>query len=445
VDSSVVRKVENVSISDDNCLSALALVNSLFKLNFTLIGRSITIGVAGITHASTFEYGKGKGLYSIDRNSVTDAAVVTRLRCYGSDKNIPSGYKKGSGSTLPAAQYIPSLMLPNYETTLIDYIDSSAENKGIYGIREGILRDETIFPSLEGMTAEQIVAAGGTSASTGRIDVITSATAITTSDQTDFKIIIPDIGFNINDHLGTDTATIDITDGRLGGVSFPITTVKAITGGFELTVNRNNDSNFPLPDAVTNCSSGDHFVIAGIQMPDIYVKAAEQRLLTAGQAYLAKYDHAQSTYSIGIDEIFMTTDASASIVREGDSFHVLDADLGIDAPIMIQQLTITYGGIIPKYEVTLSDTPIATTLERVKDSITQVAIASENSILANEISARRNVQGLNRLKNYAFDPVTGKLNPTVIAAGSITAEYLSIGFKTTNFVLLANIIPNYNG
>lgn len=444
VQAGTVRKVENVSISDGSCLDAIVLVQSLYDLNFTIIGRVITIGSMGVTHSHVFEYGKGKGLYSIDRNTVTEDAIVTRLRCYGSTENIPSNYKKGVGSIVSTAQYIPSLMLPNYETTLIDYIDSSIENKAIYGIREGIFRDESIFPSIETMTGEQIRAAGGSSSSTGRVDVIVSATPILTDAQPDFKINILDIGFNINDYLG-EKAMVEFTDGKLGGVQAEITNVKAITGGYQLTLNRNTDSTFPLPDQNTFCTGGDHFVITGIKMPAIYVKAAEQRLLIAGQAYLAEYDHSKSTYSIGLDEIFMLSDASGSTVMEGDLFHVLDADLGIDAPILIQQLSITYGGVLPKYEVTLSDKPIATTLDRVQQDITKIETVTGIINNAAERQARRNVTGLNRLKDYAFDPVTGKLNPTVIAAGSIETQYLAVGTKISNFVLLSNIKTNYNG
>ena len=93
-------------------------------MNFTVVGRTINIGTVGTIHDHTFEYGKGNGLYSITRTSVDSEAIVTRLRAYGSDENIPTGYKKGAGSLVPTPQYIPSLMLPNYENTLIDYIDA---------------------------------------------------------------------------------------------------------------------------------------------------------------------------------------------------------------------------------------------------------------------------------------------------------------------------------
>lgn len=443
VASDAPSTIKNISLSDSNCLDALAQVQSAYGLNFTIKNRTINIGAVGIIHVPTFEYGKGKGLYSIDRISVVDKAVVTRLRCYGSKENLPLNYKKGAGTGLPTAQYIPALMLSNYETTGIDYLQADAGKVAIYGIREGVFRDENIKPSIKGMTGEQIRAAGGASASNGRIDVVVSSTAILTPQQPDFKITIPDIGFNMNNFLGDDTLRIEITDGRLGGVALDITEVVPFVGGYTLTVNRNTDSNFPLPDDVTYLSIGDHFVLTGLFMPDIYVKAAEIRLQTAGLAYLAEYDHSQATYAVGVGEVYMMGSAVANIVMEGDLLKIADTDLGINQAIIIQQLNINYGGAIPLYEVVLSDKPIATTLNRIQDNITEIQIINTVTKEASEKLARRNSQSLNRLKDYTFDPTTGKFRMENIEVGSISALYLEMGVKASNFVLLANIKTNY--
>ena len=435
--------IKNFSQSEGNCLSALAQVQSLYEMNFTIVNRTINIGAVGVIHNHVFEYGKGNGLYSINRVSVTDDAVVTRLRCYGAKENLPLKYKKGTGSLLPDAQYIPALMLPNYETTGIDYLDASDANKSIYGIREGIFKDETIKPSIKEMTGEMIRAAGGSSVTNGRVDVIVSSDMITDDDQGAFELTIPDIGFNPKNYLGDDTLMIEITDGRLGGVKLEVTAVIATTGGYKLTVNRNTDDTFALPDKVTYLSAGDHFVLTGLFMPDIYVKSAEVKLKTAGEAYLAEYDHAKATYAIGIDEIFMMSASVSESVVEGDLLKVKDEDLGVDQSIIIQQLNITYGGIIPKYEVTLSDTPVATTIDRIQDNITEVQIATLTTKKANAKLARANSMSLNKLKDYTFDSDTGKFRTENLQVGSIDALYLSTGVKSSNFTLIGNIKTNY--
>jgi hypothetical protein len=42
--------------------------------------------------ASTFRYGKGKGLYELERISDSSKQIVTRLRGYGNETNLPSRY-----------------------------------------------------------------------------------------------------------------------------------------------------------------------------------------------------------------------------------------------------------------------------------------------------------------------------------------------------------------
>lgn len=438
--------VKNISTSDQNCLDALALVQSEYGLNFTIKNRVITIGTVGVEHGYVFMYGKDRGLYSITRTSADSSAVVTRLRAYGSSENLPRDYKKKSGSLIPTAQYINALMLPNYETTLIDYIQSSADKVAIYGIREGIFRDDTIKPSIKEMTGEQIRAAGGASVSNGRIDEVVYVDPITNDKQASFLMSIKDIGFNIKDQLGDDKPMLEFTDGRLGGVSCEILNVFKTGNGYNLELGRNTDSNFPLPDQITTCSAGDHFVITGIFMSDLYAKAAEQRLLAKAQLYLAEFDHAKSTYGIGLDEIFMADNSIKDVMYEGDMLKVNDVSLSIDTSIIIQQLNIkTNAQGLLQYEVTLSDKPVATTLNRVQDKVTDVEKNVTVVKKTNETTARQNISSLRKLKDYTYDPETGKFRTENLKVGSIDSLYLSVGVKASNFSITAFLSANYQG
>ena len=86
--------IKSTSITADglNCWSALALVNSQFDVNFIVKGRNIFIGTAGLPTSMIFEYGKGRGLYQIEQNADSEQAITTRLRAYGSTKNLPNRY-----------------------------------------------------------------------------------------------------------------------------------------------------------------------------------------------------------------------------------------------------------------------------------------------------------------------------------------------------------------
>ena len=86
--------IDSTSISIDNqsVWDGLALVNSQFDINFVIRNREVFVGTAGLPTRNVFQYGKGKGLYEIDQNTESDQKIVTRLRAYGSDKNLPTRY-----------------------------------------------------------------------------------------------------------------------------------------------------------------------------------------------------------------------------------------------------------------------------------------------------------------------------------------------------------------
>lgn len=86
--------IDSTSITADNlsCWNALALVNSQFDVNFITRGRNVFVGTAGLPTSHIFEYGKGCGLRRIEKNADSEQAITTRLRAYGSSKNLPNRY-----------------------------------------------------------------------------------------------------------------------------------------------------------------------------------------------------------------------------------------------------------------------------------------------------------------------------------------------------------------
>lgn len=93
--------IESMSITVDSkkCWDALALVNEKWDVNFIVRGRNIYVGTTGIEAGHIFSYGLGKGLYEIVQNADSDQSIITRLRAYGSEKNLPEHYYADLGST----------------------------------------------------------------------------------------------------------------------------------------------------------------------------------------------------------------------------------------------------------------------------------------------------------------------------------------------------------
>lgn len=392
---------KNISVNNINVWDALALVNSEFGSNFIIRGRTITIGTAGIAVGNLFSYGKGNGLYSIQKTAETDQDIITRLRAYGSTRNMPLRYyNKLSNSSpdnyLPDNMAVDNLMLPDFpKKTLDPYIDSPNISK--LGIREGTVYFdgsgdlEEIYPSMEGMTAGQLEAAGINisldAGDDGNLDEVVDAEQLMddgTMDEIEedenippFTITLKDIGFDINDYLTSETATISMKNGMCGGREFEITKCEKQGNKYVLTCNRNYDGSLKLyfPYQSYNIKKGDKFVLLNISMPDVYIQASSQKLLSKAEEYLSKNDYVRYSYEPKVDEIFMARHPELhDSIKEGDFMLFEDDDLNINGSIIIDSLIIKEGyTLIPTYDIILRNDKVVGTLEKIQNQIDSIS------------------------------------------------------------------------
>lgn len=373
---------KNISMSNQNCWSALSLVNTEYKLNYFVKGRSVTIGGAEPVVNNVFEYGKGKGLYEIERISDADTGIVTKLRAYGGTRNLDYSYPKKpewTDSILPANYALSPLrlMLPSFKTDgVTDFVLASNEAIAKYGIREGVITYDDIYPSITGMKNSAGQA----------IDEIKSVDAITSETQPTFTVQLYDLGFDLNESYMPE-AQLSMKSGALQGYAFTIAKiVKASDGSYTLTLGRNtleesDTDNFTVPNKDWNMKAGDRFVLLNILMPQEYIRAAENRLLERAKEYIAKYSSTNYSYNIGVDEIFMARNANFyNEIMEGKRLTVNDPEMGIDHEnVIIQSLSIKEGeGLIPTFEVTLNNEPSASTLERIQGQISEIETSVNN-------------------------------------------------------------------
>lgn len=375
---------KNISMSNQNCWDALSLVNTEYKLNYFIKGRNVIIGGEEPVVDNVFEYGKGKGLYEIERISDTDTGVVTKLRAYGGTRNLDYSYPKlpdWEDSVLPANYALSPLrlMLPSFKADgKTDYVLASSEAIAKYGIREGTITYDDIYPSITGMK----------NSSGQAIDEIKSVSAITNETQPTFTVGLYDLGFDLNESLTTDEAQMSMKSGSLQGYTFNITKIeRASDGSYTLTLGRNtlekeDTGNFTVPNKDWNMKAGDKFVLLNILMPQAYIRDAENRLLARAKEYLAKYSSTNYSYNVGVDEIFMARNVNFyNDIMEGKRLTVNDQEIGINNEnIIIQSLTIKEGeGIIPTFEVTLNNETTASTLDRIQGQISEVETSVSNN------------------------------------------------------------------
>ena len=94
----------NVDVQNTNCWDSLKLSYSKFGLSYFIVGESMTvghgyiiIGAPPIVVDRVFQYGKGMGLYQIERLPDDDKQIITKLYAYGSEANLPLNYYANIG------------------------------------------------------------------------------------------------------------------------------------------------------------------------------------------------------------------------------------------------------------------------------------------------------------------------------------------------------------
>lgn len=130
----------------------------------------------------------------------------------------------------------------------------------------------------------------------------------------------------------------------------------------------------------------DNFVILGINMPQVYVSIAENRLLQAATEYLNKYCVPQYTVPLEIStSFFVENQTQFNNFRAGNRLKVYGEDIDLDVEeftIQSYSLQYTKDNKYPKYNVNLSEVKTLTLLDQlnsVTNSISKVEKKQQKS------------------------------------------------------------------
>lgn len=414
---------KNITNSGKNCLQVAQELCSDYGVEFeiTTDGKKYTLNFkakVGITHAFTLKYGRGLGLYKLQRKNVNNSGIVTRLYVYGGTENLGSNY----GHT--------RLCLPG-TTRLTSYIEDENAIK-LYGIKEGE-KDFDIKPQRVGT----VTALGA--------DVITFA------DNTMFDLNAKAADGKSTKYLIDGTsAKIKFESGGLAGYEFDLHSYDHTTKTF--IINKFQDENgmvFPSDtSAAFQIAVGDKYSISDIQLPDEYIDAAEEDLEEEGSKYLPTVSQPQVSYKLELTEGFFIKmwgkEIETEVLHVGDFIKVEDEEIGVNKAVRITQIERDL--LKPhSYDITLSDTVTKTTTVRVWNELQEIDEIIKINKLADPAKARRRWKATQELLNMVFDP-EGDYYSEKIKPLSIETQMLSVGAKSTQFTL-QNIIfqPNYGG
>lgn len=414
---------KNITNSGKNCLQVAQELCSDYGVEFeiTTDGTTYTLNIkekVGITHTFTLRYGRGKGLYRLERKNVNNAGIVTRLYVYGGTENLRRNY----GHT--------RLCLPG-TTRLTSYIEDEAAI-ALYGVKEGE-KTYDIKPQRVGT----VTALGA--------DVITFA------DSTMFDLNAKDADGKSTKYLIDGTsAKIKFESGGLAGYEFDLHSYDHATKTF--VINKFQDENgsvFPSEtSAAFQIAVGDKYSISDIQLPDEYIDEAEEELEEEGSKYLPTVSQPQVSYKLELTEGFFTSlfgdEVETEILHVGDFIPIEDEQIGVNKAVRITQIERDL--LKPhSYDITLSDTITKTTTVRVWNELQEINEVIQINKLADPAKARRRWKATQELLNMVFDP-EGDYYSEKIKPLSIETQMLSVGAKSTQFTL-QNITfqPNYGG
>lgn len=457
---SLNSETKQISPSDENCWNALTRANSDFGFFFYLdtSRQEIFIGVPYPEfkvdgQLIAFEYGKGKGAYEIQRD-VEAGTIVTRLRVRGSNRNIPRDYLRSEAYP----RFTQNLQLPVFRETVAqarptDYLLADQSLIDYFGIRPGTKTFDDIFPSIEGM-----VDANGHA-----IDTIHAIEALDDTINPDgslvqsyFYVYLYDMGFDLNDFLTAEDATLSMKTGYCV-TDFKIVEAKALTATdpyysegcrwkYRLEKDVTSSANYVLPSGNVKPKLGDKFVLLYILMPESYILQTEERLEGAAQKYLDENSKSKISYTISLDEIyFANRPVVADALKEGVSLIIKDNELGDTIAEdgsrytlkSVQNLTITYRKeqSIPSYQMTMADQVKANPINRIENEVSDVKENTVNQGTQNTVNRRngvRNSRNLTALRNLVFD-TDGYFDPDNIRPNSIETLYLAVGAKSQDF------------
>ena len=226
-----------------------------------------------------------------------------------------------------------------------------------------------------------------------------------TYQETPFHVVVKDLGFDITaSFYDGDEHVMAMKSGNCVARQFTIGESiekvevdhngKKVKGYKIYLTNREIDDtlNTFYPSVKDPIMAGDRYVLLGIEMPDVFVKAAEIRLLKAACQYMRDNCTTKFTYQPYLDDLFIERDYDRNIERETPeksiywrlyaglkfSFQNIPKFKELESietlSVMIQSINIREGEkYTPQIEITLNDDVEQSTLQKIQTSVNKIS------------------------------------------------------------------------
>ena len=268
----VVTERKNLSFDNTTCRDVLNRLADEFGVEYVVRDRTIAF-YERVENATSlvFEQGRGKGLYTLQRQNVDTDNTVTRAYVYGSTENLPVGYRKGLVERLCPRERDSDKYIP--------YCENREEYPKL--VEREVYFDD-VKPSF-----------------TGSVDTIGEDGLTLTCNAIDFSLKEVVIG---------KEGRVNFLSGDLTGKAFSFTcdgglvrTLKLIPQEDEMAPAGDDGKRSMIPNATWRVQVGDKFTFTGITLPEAYVRTAEALLAEKGRKWIRAHSSLRGKYNLDVD------------------------------------------------------------------------------------------------------------------------------------------------
>lgn len=409
----------------DNCLAVYQNLCKTFDVEATITESAgvYTIDFAkrvGVTHPFTFEFGKGGGLYALDRQNVDSSNIVTRLKVYGSSDNITNKYR-AQRLCLPGKSKAQSF---------IEQADAVAR----YGVHEARKVFDDIKPTFN-----------------GRVTAVIAGSVLQFQDASMFDLNAKEADGRTTKYLVAGvSAKIHFNTGNLAGYEFDISKYDHATKTFTLKkLTDDRGDVFPSSSSTAfQFAVGDEYKILDVTLPERYQQEAEQKLQERATEYYRQNSQPKVKYGLSVTKSYLQKlfrgGEATGLFAPGDYINVKDESIGVDKAVRIQSLERNLLDVY-SYTLTLADVAESNITTRVISELVDLDKITTTYKLKDPTRARANWRSTREVLDMVFDP-DGDYYTDKIKPNSVDTLALSVGAKSMQFALQDVVFePNYNG
>lgn len=422
VPQSTETKTLTFSGDDNNALKALQLICKEYSAEFRIrregavhIIDFVDEGTGAQTDAE-FRFGRGRGLYKLERQHIDSKNITTRLKVLGGERNIPSGYR-ASRLCLPGASKSQS------------FIEDS-DKVAMFGVWEASKVFDDIYPTR-----------------TGIVSGVSGDNPLSFSDSSMFDLGERNADGSTKYLIAGANAKVHFNTGQLAGYELDVASYDHATRSFSIKPVELKGLLEKIPSAKypeLRVRPGDEYRLLDIALPDFYIEEAERRLGEEARAFYEQNAQPKGKYTLHLSERFLAERYAEqgvvpNIFALGDYVHVVDPDIGVDKHIRI--IGYTRDLLNPyQYKLVLGDAVQINFIQRLVSD----GVARDKAIVEvrgqSVAQARRSYQQMAELKELVFDQ-DGYYDPEKIRPLSVETSMLAVGAKA-NQLMLAGLTIN---